>query len=527
MKKHELPLLNLDSEDIFNKQLLNDLPSLLLVDLEPLKKELEDKKSSLYETFIYFFSDINLEIELMKISENEYKITETNNKETLKKLDIETIIISKYKRNKFIIRPNDLIENGELLKCTDLDKENIEKISSNIENCFKLKTSITDTIFLNKQNYDVTFYPLNSSDIILYIKEEKIQLLNHLEQNFRFYKDTGEIIKDKNYTLFSTEYNLSFDSIKMLFDDILTFKEMEEKISRNQIFGTKKQLIINDMVIIIIIIIDTYNDLECRVSILKADEVEIILKEHKEEDLMSDVEDNFESKILHMLAHQWRQPLTNVSLELDMLKMTLEEEELNEEVESVNDITKEIKKLSNTIHNFSEVLGTGSNKTEKTTYRNIVDKTLKLMEEELLNNFITINTSYSDFTLLNINQAEITKILIMLINNSVESLTFSETSHKEIRIHIQEDNEYIEILVIDNGGGFDFSQYSEHDFLKPYVSTRGLNEKGIGLYMVNKILKKIQGKIFLYNTNEKKNCFFSNNEIENNLAIVKIVFKKG
>ena len=256
MKKHELPLLNLDSEDIFNKQLLNDLPSLLLVDLEPLKKELEDKKSSLYETFIYFFSDINLEIELMKISENEYKITETNNKETLKKLDIETIIISKYKRNKFIIRPNDLIENGELLKCTDLDKENIEKISSNIENCFKLKTSITDTIFLNKQNYDVTFYPLNSSDIILYIKEEKIQLLNHLEQNFRFYKDTGEIIKDKNYTLFSTEYNLSFDSIKMLFDDILTFKEMEEKISRNQIFGTKKQLIINDMVIIIIIIID-------------------------------------------------------------------------------------------------------------------------------------------------------------------------------------------------------------------------------------------------------------------------------
>jgi len=528
MENQGLPLIILKDSDIFfNDKLVELIPTLLLIDKEKIKKEITDRNINLYESSLIYIPEMNLEMELLKINEAEYKVKETNTLEIYNKLGIRVVLVTKMKNKLIIKNDEEVFDNKEIKKITNIEKEDKDKLNQSIENVLKLKASMHDKLEIAGISYDITYIALNNSDVMIFIQDEHSEILHNIEKNFKI-DMKGNIKKDKNYRNFADEYKIEISNIKEFFDDTLIFKEMEEKIKRGQMFGAKKQIVLNEALHQLLIMIKPIEEMEeCSVSVLKIEEVELLMKEHKEEDLMSDVENNFESNILKMLAHQWRQPLTNVKLELDMLKMTLEDEEMEEEIENIVSISKEIKKLSETIHNFTEVLGDNSNKKIVTTYRSIITKTVKIMEENLLNDFITIETSYGDFTNLHISQADVSRVLVMLITNSIENLVTNKIEDKTISIKTKETADFVELLVIDNGGGFDFETYSESDFLKPYVSTRGLNDKGIGLYMVNKIMKKIHGKIFLYNEEKEELNFFTNEKEKQKFAIVKLLLKKG
>jgi len=527
MEIKNLPIISLVGNDIkYNEILVDLIPTLLLIDKNKIKIEIEDKKLKIFESSIIYFPEMNLEIEILKINEKDYKVKESNTLEIYNKLGAKVLLVSKIKNKIFIRNENNIFDNKDIKKISNLETKEKEKLIKDIENVLKLNTTMIDKIEIESLIYDMTFISLNNSEVMIFLQNEVSEIIHDLEKNFKIDLQ-GNIKKDQNYINFVNSYRINVSNIKEIFEDIIIFKEMEEKLSRGQMFGTKKQIIIDEQLHILLFIIKPIeHSEEYSVSVLKIEEVELIMKEHKEEDLMSDVENNFESNILKMLAHQWRQPLTNVKLELDMLKMTLEDENMPEEIDNINSISKEIKKLSETIHNFTEVLGDNSNKKIITTYRSIISKTLKIIEENILNDFITIETSYGDFTNLHISQADISRILVMLITNSIESLVANKIEEKKIKIRTKESPEYVEVLIIDNGGGFDFNKYSEEDYFKPYVSTRGLNEKGVGLYMAQKTIKKLNSKIFLYNEVEEEYNFFNNKKEKNNLAIVKLLLKK-
>ena len=67
---------------------------------------------------------------------------------------------------------------------------------------------------------------------------------------------------------------------------------------------------------------------------------------------------------------------------------------------------------------------------------------------------------------------------------------------KKINIEINEINDYIEILIVDNGTGFNATSLSE--ISKPYFTTKK-NGSGLGLSIVVKIINDHNGTIEFLN----------------------------
>ena len=113
---------------------------------------------------------------------------------------------------------------------------------------------------------------------------------------------------------------------------------------------------------------------------------------------------------------------------------------------------------------------------------------------------ININFKCNDKVLINADSEQINRVFINLIKNSIESLNEKYQKNgefiKKINIEINQINDYIEILIIDNGIGFNITNISE--ISKPYFTTKK-NGSGLGLSIVVKIINDHNGAIDFFN----------------------------
>ena len=98
---------------------------------------------------------------------------------------------------------------------------------------------------------------------------------------------------------------------------------------------------------------------------------------------------------------------------------------------------------------------------------------------------------------------QINRVFINLLKNSIESINEKRLKNpdiiKKIDIEIYEKDDYIEIIITDNGVGFDNKNLK--DILKPYFTTKK-NGTGLGLSIVNKIINDHGGEINFYPIND-------------------------
>ena len=91
---------------------------------------------------------------------------------------------------------------------------------------------------------------------------------------------------------------------------------------------------------------------------------------------------------------------------------------------------------------------------------------------------------------------QISRVFFNLIKNSIESIQEkalkSKLFNKKIDIEINKINDYINVIIIDNGLGF-VSQNTK-DIIKPYYTTKEKGS-GLGLSIVNKIINDHNGAI--------------------------------
>ena len=89
---------------------------------------------------------------------------------------------------------------------------------------------------------------------------------------------------------------------------------------------------------------------------------------------------------------------------------------------------------------------------------------------------------------------QLNRIFINLLKNSIESINEKFTKKadfiKKIDIEIDAKDDYIEIIISDNGTGFENKDLTK--ILKPYFTTKK-NGSGLGLPIVNKIINEHNG----------------------------------
>lgn len=209
------------------------------------------------------------------------------------------------------------------------------------------------------------------------------------------------------------------------------------------------------------------------------------------------------------IAHQWRQPLTVISMSSNNMKadIDLEEVKLESFQKDINEIIRQTEYLSNTIEDFRNFFNQ-SNNVSTFNLEDVIEKTLSLINVQFKRHEIKIVVETKNIEVSGIYN-EFIQVLINILNNSKDA--FDQTNFKGDRfifINIEVDNQ-ITLTIKDNAGGIDEDVIDK--VLEPYITTKHQSQgTGIGLYMANEIISKhMNGEIIVNNIEYKyKNNFY-------------------
>ena len=206
--------------------------------------------------------------------------------------------------------------------------------------------------------------------------------------------------------------------------------------------------------------------------------------------------------VARKIAHEIKNPLTPIQLIIDSLKNKytdlLDENNKISFNEKVKTINKQVKLIEKLVNEFSDFARMPKPIFKKINLKKIVNDCLKLMKVN--DDTIIIDFKCDDYILIKADSEQISRVFINLIKNSIESLNEkyqkNNEFNKKINIEIYQINDYIEILIIDNGTGFNTTNLSE--ISKPYFTTKK-NGSGLGLSIVVKIINDHNGTIEFLN----------------------------
>ena len=196
------------------------------------------------------------------------------------------------------------------------------------------------------------------------------------------------------------------------------------------------------------------------------------------------------------IAHQWRQPLNNLSLVLSNIEDAYMYDELDKEYlnSTIDRSRKLISKMSETIDDFRYFLNPKNEKQKFSVYENIIT-VLDLVEDNL--KFNNIKVTFDEITLSKgygyPNQYS--QAIFNIINNSIDALVNRDINNKYINISVYEDNDRIISKFSDNGGGI--SEEVGEKIFDMYFTTKGKSGgTGLGLYMTKSIIENnMKGRI--------------------------------
>ena len=200
------------------------------------------------------------------------------------------------------------------------------------------------------------------------------------------------------------------------------------------------------------------------------------------------------------IAHQWRQPLSTISMFSANMRASVElEEKLLDE--DVIDYTKKIETqcqyLSKTIDDFRNFFAPNKRK-NKFAIKHSIDITLELVAASFKTHEIKLIEDIEDIQTYGL-ENELTQAILNIIKNAKDILVTLQNTRRLIFIKAYENNKMAFIEITDSGGGI------QEDILdkifEPYFTTKDKNQgTGIGLYMTETIITKhLAGKMSVEN----------------------------
>ena len=201
------------------------------------------------------------------------------------------------------------------------------------------------------------------------------------------------------------------------------------------------------------------------------------------------------------LAHEIKNPLTPIQLTIDRLKEKYSNLLKDRESENFKDnlkiINNQIKQIGNLVNEFSDFARMPKPTLRENNIVILLKENIKLLRE--LDNSIKIDlSSTSDKIILNSDKEQISRVFLNLIKNSIESIQQKAENegnfNKKITIELTENDDHINLVIVDNGIGFEKLTKNIKDILNPYFTTKK-NGTGLGLSIVNKIVNDHNGKI--------------------------------
>jgi signal transduction histidine kinase len=205
-------------------------------------------------------------------------------------------------------------------------------------------------------------------------------------------------------------------------------------------------------------------------------------------------------EMLRNIAHQWRQPLNNISLIVQNLQIEFEDSVLTQSLchEYVQDCLKLLTYMSHTIDNFSAFYQPDGGRQLLDLY-DTVTEAVSLVKEELESCGITVRLTNECDSPVNGYKKEFSQALLNIIQNAKEAILLRCPTAPFVEIVCSQKGESAQVIVRDNGGGVS-PEFMDKIF-DPYFTTKFMSQgTGVGLYMSKMIIERhMKGTISITN----------------------------
>ncbi|MEI6205302.1 MAG: ATP-binding protein [Desulfuromonadales bacterium] len=215
----------------------------------------------------------------------------------------------------------------------------------------------------------------------------------------------------------------------------------------------------------------------------------------KDQMLIQQSRDAAMGEMINSIAHQWRQPLNNLGLIVQNIKISFETGRLTpEEMTTENDKAMDtIIFMSRTIDDFRNFFRYDKQKTI-ISVAELLNRTLALVSASFRHLNISVEIEVHDAVTAFGYYNEYSQVVLNLLNNAKDVLTERKVEVPRILIKAFSDEDHTILTVWDNGGGIDEKIITR--IFDPYFSTKDVGKgTGIGLYMSKVIIEQNMGGV--------------------------------
>jgi len=206
-------------------------------------------------------------------------------------------------------------------------------------------------------------------------------------------------------------------------------------------------------------------------------------------------------EMISNIAHQWRQPLSELSAIMMTLKFkhNLGKLDANSMSEKSKDAEHLLEYMSKTIDDFREFFMPSREKKEFFV-KEAVDSVMNIIGTSVQETNISLHVEIPKDEKIFGHKNEFEQVLLNLITNAKNILISKKVLHPKIDISLMSDETYTYLSISDNAGGIEANPIDK--IFQPYFTTReDSGGTGIGLYMSKLIIEKSMGGILM-----AKNC---------------------
>lgn len=189
-------------------------------------------------------------------------------------------------------------------------------------------------------------------------------------------------------------------------------------------------------------------------------------------------------EMIGAIAHQWRQPLNELSIRIQKLKYYYKKDKIDEEYVNtfVEKNIKTINFMSRTIDDFRNFFRIDKVKKEF-NLKEAIEEVLSIQGAQLKNHNIEVQLEGESF-FYNGFRSEFQQVIINIISNAKDAFIQNEIKNPKIKIILKDMN----VLIQDNAGGILKSVLDR--IFEPYFTTKQQGEgTGMGLYMSKMIIE--------------------------------------
>ena len=234
---------------------------------------------------------------------------------------------------------------------------------------------------------------------------------------------------------------------------------------------------------------------------LKIQENALKEKQKSEEMLIQQSKLAMMGEMIGNIAHQWRQPLMQLSAIVMFLDAYNEKGKLTKDKfdKKIKDSVSIIDYMSKTIEDFRNYFKPEKEK-EFFLIKDSINSALFIIDSALKNSFIEVDIVYEkDDIKINAFKNEFSQALLNIISNAKDVLIQRKIKDPKIRILVSIKNDKTHICIKDNAKGIEDNIIDK--IFDPYFTTKHKSVgTGIGLYMSKMIIENnMQGKILVKN----------------------------